>query len=209
MADRDDIYTLYSMQDSGNCYKARLMLVLAGANWRLVDADSRDGSTRRPEFLAINPAGKVPTLVLPDGTALAESNAILVYLAQGTPYLPDDRLELAQTLSWMFFEQYSHEPYVAVALSWLHLVAGGAEKFADRLPEMHEKGYAAFDVMEKRLQSADFLAAGHFTVADIALYAHTHLAPQGGFEMAPYPAIRAWLERVTAQPGFVDIDHRP
>jgi glutathione S-transferase len=203
-------YTLYSMQDSGNCYKPRLLLHMLGLPFRLVDTDSRDGSTRRPEFLKLNPNGKVPLLVLPDGRTLAESNAMLLHLAEGTDYLPKDAYQRALAYQWLFFEQYSHEPYIAVARSWFHLIPGGRDTIpAERLAELHKRGYWALRVMEEQLGKSDWLAGSAFSVADIALYAYTHVADQGGFDLAPYPGVRAWLARVAARPGHVDIDWRP
>jgi glutathione S-transferase len=203
-------HILYSMQDSGNCYKPRLLMHRLGIPFRLVDTDSRDGSTRTPEFLALNPTGKVPLLVLPDGRRLSESNAMLLHLAEGTRYLPADRYERALTYQWLFFEQYSHEPYIAVARSLLHLTPGGRETIAPaRLAELHERGYRALAVMEQRLAESDWLAGGSYSVADIALYAYTHMAGEGDFDLAAYPRIRAWLARVAAEPGHVGIDWRP
>jgi glutathione S-transferase len=204
------VYTLYSTQDSGNCYKARLLMHLLGKPFRLVDTNSRDGSTRTPAFLALNPNGKVPLLVLPDGRTLSESNAMLLHLAEGTEYLPADSYERALAYQWLFFEQYSHEPYVAVARSWLHVVPGGRVKIsAERVAELHRQGYAALGVMETRLAKADWFAGSRFSVADIALYAYTHLAHQGDFDMTRFPRIGAWLARVAERPGHVDIDWRP
>ncbi|MEO8668704.1 MAG: glutathione S-transferase family protein [Bauldia sp.] len=203
-------YTLYSMQDSGNCYKPRLLMRLLGRPFRLVDTDSRDGSTRTPDFLKLNPNGKVPLLVFPDGRTLSESNAMLLHLSEGTEYLPADAYERALAYQWLFFEQYSHEPYIAVARSWLHIIDGGREKIgAERLADLHRRGHLALAVMEARLSSADWLAGKSYSVADIALYAYTHVAHQGGFDLAPYPGIRTWLDRVAARPGHVDIDWRP
>jgi glutathione S-transferase len=202
-------YTLYSMQDSGNCYKVRLLAALLGLPLRLVDTDSRDGSTRKPEFLAINPNGKVPALILPDGRLLAESNAMLLHLAEGARYLPTDPYERALCYQWLFFEQYSHEPYVAVVRSWCHLIPGGRETYAERIPDLRARGYKALDVMETRLGKNDWLAGAAFSVADIALYAYTHVAHQGDFDLARYPGITAWLKRIAAGPGHVDIDWRP
>lgn len=207
MADR---FTLYSMQDSGNCYKARLLLHLLGLPFRLVDTDSRDGSTRTPEFLALNPNGKVPLLVLPDGRRLAESNAMLLHLAEGTEYLPADRYERALCYQWLFFEQYSHEPYVAVARSILRLYPSRrAEATPERMADLHKRGNAALAVMEQRLGEADWLAGKGYSVADIALYAYTHTADDGGFDLKAFPAICDWLARVAARLGHVGIDWRP
>jgi glutathione S-transferase len=202
-------YTLYSMQDSGNCYKVRLLAALLGLPLRLVDTDSRDGSTRTPDFLAINPNGKVPALVLPDGRLLAESNAILLHLAEGSAYLPADSYERAVCYQWLFFEQYSHEPYIAVVRSWCHLIPGGRERYAERIPELRARGYKALDVMETRLATRDWLAGSAFSVADIALYAYTHVAHQGDFDLGRYPGISSWLKRVAGRHGHVDKEWRP
>ncbi len=203
-------YTLYSMQNSGNCYKPRLLLRQIGEDYRLIDTNSLDGSTRKPDFLALNPNGKVPLLVLPDGRRLAESNAMLLHLAEGTPFLPADGYERAVCYQWLFFEQYSHEPYVAVARSWLHLIPDGRAKLGpERLAELHARGRKALGVMEQRLGEAPWFAGSAYSVADIALYAYTHLADEGGFDLASYPGIHDWLGRVAATPRFVDIDWRP
>ena len=203
-------YTLYSMQDSGNCYKPRLLMHLLGLPFALVDTDSRDGSTGSPQFLKLNPNGQVPLLVLPDGRTLAESNAMLLHLAEGTAYLPVDRYERALAYQWLFFEQYNHEPYIAVARSLLHLEPGGRAAVAtERLAELHRRGNAALAVMESRLSNADWLAGNRFSVADIALYAYTHLAHQGGFDLAAYAGVGAWIGRVASRPGHVAIDWRP
>jgi glutathione S-transferase len=203
-------YTLYSMQNSGNCYKPRLLMHQLGLPFRLVDTDSFDGSTRTPEYLALNPNGKVPLLILPDGRRLAESNAMLLHLAEDTPYLPANRYYRALCYQWLFFEQYSHEPYIAVARSWLHLMPGGREKMTpERLADLHARGYKALTVMEERLGEAPWFAGESYSVADIALYAYTHVAEDGDFDLAPYPQIRDWLARVAAEPGHVDIDWRP
>jgi len=200
--------TLYDYLDSGNGYKVRLLLALLGIPFRLVDCDIMKGETRTPEFLAINPNGKIPALVLEDGTSLAESGAMLFYLAEGTPFLPDERLARAQVLQWMFFEQYSHEPNIAVARFWAkHVVL--TPDLEDQLPSKMAAGYAALDVMEQALSEADWLAAGRYTIADIALYAYTHVAHEGGFDLSGYAAIRAWMDRLSDQPGHQPITWRP
>lgn len=193
--------TVYGLRSSGNCYKLQLLLELTGTPYRWVDTDSANGATRTPEFLALNPNGKVPLLVLEDGRRLAESNAILCYLAEGTPYLPTDPWERARTLQWMFFEQYSHEPYVAVArfvCRWLP--ADHARR--TELPGLLERGAKALDVMEDHLGREAFFSGGRFGVADIALFAYTDCAADGGFDMTRWPRIVAWLARVRAQPRF-------
>ena len=203
-------YTLYSMQSSGNCYKPRLLLHQLGLPFRLVDTDTRDGGTRTPAFLALNPNGKVPLLVLPDGRSLAESDAMLLHLAEGTPMLPADRYERAVCYQWLFFEQYSHEPYIAVARSWLHLIPDGRARLgAEALAEVHGRGHMALRVMEQRLGEAKWFAGAAYSIADIALFAYTHVAAEGDFDLGPYPLIRDWLDRVRETPGFVGMDWRP
>lgn len=197
------------MQSSGNSYKARLLLARLGLEFRLVDVDLLRGENRTPEFLIKNPEGRVPLLELPGGRLLAESNAILVYLAEGTPLLPEDRFARAETLRWMFFEQHSHEPAIAAARFWLKLVRGGRELRTHDIDRWMEEGHAALGVMERHLVRRRFFVDDRLTVADIALYAHTHVAEEGEFNLAPYPNVRAWLARVAAEPGHVDMDWRP
>lgn len=197
-----DAVTIYGMKASGNCFKVRLGLEQTGRAYRWVEVNSVVGETRTPEYLAKNPNGKVPLLELADGRVLAESNAILCLLAEGSPLLPSDPWQRAQALQWMFFEQYSHEPYIAVArfiMGWLP----EASARRSELPRLRERGYQALDVMEKQLARQDFLVDAGYSVADIALYAYTHDAYRGGFDLASFPAIRAWLARVEATPGFV------
>jgi glutathione S-transferase len=196
---------LYNSAVSGNCYKVRLLLAQLGLEYETVDVSVVDRTNREELLGELNPGLRVPTLVLDDGRPLGESNAILWYFADGTEFVPGDRYERAQTLQWMFFEQYSHEPYLAVVRFWL-VYSGTPEKFADQVPARMKGGYAALDAMERHLDGRSFLVAERYTVADIALYAYTHVAHEGGFELGPYPAIRGWLERVAAQPGHVTID---
>jgi glutathione S-transferase len=193
---------LYNSQGSGNCYKVRLLFAQLGIAYERQELDVIDRSDRRRTIGALNPALRVPTLVLDDGRPLAESGAILLYFAEGTPYLPEDRYERAQVLQWMFFEQYSHEPYIAVARFWR---IAGIEPPAAELDAKQRGGTAALAALEGHLAQRTFLVAERYTVADIALYAYTHVAPEGGFQLEPYPAIRAWLGRVAAQPGNVPI----
>ncbi len=198
---------LYDYLDSGNGYKVRLLLHQLDIPFELVEVDIMQGETQTPEFRARNPIGKIPTLELEDGGYLPESNAILFYLAEGTPYLPDERLARAQVLRWMFFEQYSHEPYVAVARFWLkHL--GLDEARRAELAERQEKGRAALGVMEGHLASRSFFVGAAYSIADIALYAYTHVAHEGGFDLTEFPAVQAWLGRVRDQPGHVEITAR-
>ncbi|MDX1555143.1 MAG: glutathione S-transferase family protein [Xanthomonadales bacterium] len=195
-------FTLYGDARSGNCFKAALILRLNGMDFDWVETDVVARETRTEAFLAINPNGRVPVLILPDGRILSESNAILVYLAEDTPWLPSDAFERAQVLQWLFFEQYSHEPYIAVA-RFVVCFSGKAEEQQERLEYLRQQGNAALGVMEKRLEEAPFLVADRFTIADIALYAYTHTAEDGGFKLDSYPAVQAWLERVERQPGFI------
>jgi len=197
-----EMVTVYGMKASGNCFKVQLLLEQVGQPHRWVEINSAAGETRTDDFLAKNPNGKVPLLELPDGRTLAESNAILCYLAEGTSLLADDGWQRAQTMQWLFFEQYSHEPYVAVArfiAKWLPQDHPRRQE----LPRLRERGYQALDVMEKQLSRHDFMAGASYGIADIALYAYTHDAPTGGFELVNYPAIQSWLARVESQPGFV------
>ena len=196
--------TIYGMSDSGNCYKVKLAIEQLRIPYRWVEVNSAKGETRTPEFLARNPNGKVPTLALEDGSHLAESNAILHYLADGTPLLPTERLAHARALQWMFFEQYSHEPYVAVARFILYYLPPETPRRAD-LPRLHERGYQALGVMEQHLAKQPFFAGGRYSIADIALYAYTHCAADGGFDLGRYPAIERWLERVRREPGHVPL----
>src|SRR5512138_348487 len=194
--------TIYGMSDSGNCYKVRLAAEQLQVPYRWIETDSSKGETRSAAFLAMNPNGKVPTVRLDDGSFLPESNAILNYLAEGTPLLPAERLARARVLQWMFFEQYSHEPYIAVARFILRYLPSDTPRRAE-LPRLRERGEQALAVMEQHLSREPFLAAGRYTIADIALYAYTHCAADGGFDLARYPAVRGWLDRVALQPRHV------
>jgi len=195
---------IYDFLSSGNGYKVRLVLHQLGIPFERVEMDIVRGETRTPEYLARNPNGRIPLLELPDGTFLAESNAILHYLAEGTPLLPTARLEHAQVLQWMFFEQYSHEPNIATSRYWLHHLEITPERRA-ALVEKQRLGNAALGVLETHLASRTFLVGERYTIADVALYAYTHVAHEGGFDLAPYPAVRAWLARVAREPGHVPI----
>lgn len=186
---------------SGNCYKVKLALTQLGLTFTWVPIDTMKGESRTPEFLAKNPNGRVPMLELDDGTCLAESNAILWYLAEGTPLVPDSRLARGQALQWMFFEQYSHEPNIATSRYIIRYLDNPPEKKA-ALAARVEPGYAALGVMETHLKANDWFAGGHYSIADIALYAYTHCAAEGGFDLARFPAIRAWLARVESQPFY-------
>lgn len=203
------MHTLFSMQNSGNCYKLRLAMAQLNIPFQIHEVDILKGESRTPEFLALNPNGKVPALRLDTGQLISESNAILFFVAEGTGLLPEDRFCKAEMLQWMFFEQYSHEPYIAVARFWLKIMKGGRELKAHLLDDWWERGYQALSVMEKHLETQDFFAAGRYTIADIALYAYTHVAEDGEFEFTDFPRIRMWMERVQNQPGHVTMDWRP
>jgi glutathione S-transferase len=192
---------LYDSRVSGNCYKVRLLLAHLGLGYERHDVDVVDRSNRRELLGDLNPALRVPTLVLDDGRPLAESNAILVYFAEDTPYLPEDRYERAQVLQWLFFEQYSHEPYIAVVRFWV--AYSGAPPAEEEIQARRRGGYVALDAMERHLSERPYLVADRFTIADISLYAYTHVAGEGGFDLTPYPAIGAWLDRVAGAPGHV------
>ncbi len=194
---------LYDSPTSGNCYKVRLLLAHLGLPFERREVDVVDRSDRKAIIGDLNPALRVPTIVLDDGRPLAESDAILVYFAEGTPFLPEDRYERAQVLQWLFFEQYSHEPFVAVVRFWVGHASDPPTE--EEIEAKRAGGYAALDAMEGHLASRPFLVAGRFTIADIALYAYTHVADEGGFDLSRYPAIRAWLDRVAATPGHVPI----
>jgi len=200
---------LHDSASSGNAYKVRLLLTQLGIAFERIEYDIDHGATRTPEFLrAKNPNGRVPVLELDDGRCLPESNAIICYLAEGTRFLPGDSSERwlrAQVLQWLFFEQYSHEPNIATVRYWItHKVQMTAERQA-ALPGKRKAGNAALAVMDGHLRNRNFFVGDRYTVADIALYAYTHVAPEGGFDLAPYGAVRAWLARVAAQPGHIKI----
>lgn len=194
--------TVYGKSTSGNCYKVQLLLEQLGSRYVWEEVDSANGQTRTPEYLAKNPNGKVPMVERDDGRVLVESNAILYWLAEGTPFLPADAWQRAQTLSWMFFEQYSHEPYVAVARfirGWTPL---DSPRRAD-LPRLQAGGATALGVMEGHLRQHAWFSGSAYGIADIALFAYTHCAAEGGFELSRWPALGDWLERVRTTPGFV------
>ena len=199
---------LYDNHLSGNGYKPRLLLAHLGRTYERVEVDILKGETRTPAFLAMNPNGRIPLLALEDGAYLAESDAILYYLAEGSRFWPDDRVARALTLQWMFFEQYSHEPNIAVARHWLQHVEMTEAQRA-QLPARQEGGRAALAVMEQHLARSPWFGGKAMTIADMALYAYTHVAEEGGFELADYPAVSAWLARVAAEPGHVPMDPAP
>jgi glutathione S-transferase len=203
--DREGDVLLYDMASSGNCYKVRLVLPYRGLSYRREPVGLKRETNREGILGGLNPALRVPTLVLDDGRVLAESNAIIWFLAEGTPLVPDDAFERAQVLQWMFFEQYDHEPAIAVARAWL-LFSDDPAQFAARLPERIEAGHRALDAMQRHLVGRRYLVGEQLTVADVALYASTHVADEAGVELDAFPAVRAWLDRVAAQPGHVTND---
>jgi glutathione S-transferase len=196
---------LYNSQISGNCYKVRLLLAKLGIDYERREVDVIDRSDPR-EFLGdLSPTRRVPTLVLDDGRPLAESNAILCYFGEGTRFVPGDRYERGQMFQWLFFEQYEHEPAIAVA-RFLKTYSTRPDVYERRKDELLKRGYKALDAMEAHLAERDWLAGDGMSLADIALYAYTHAADEGGYDLAPYPAIGRWLERVGSDPGHVPID---
>ncbi len=197
------MYKLYNFQRSGNCYKIRLLLNQLAIEFESIEVDILNRESRTEDFLKINPNGRVPVLQIHD-KYLPESNAAIWYLAEGTRYIPDNRFERAQALQWMFFEQYSHEPYIATLRYWISILndkSGNIDKIKERMP----LGYAALDVMESHLKSSDFFAGNSYSIADIALYAYTHVAEEGDFELSSYKHIKQWFGRIESQEGYVSI----
>jgi glutathione S-transferase len=195
------VLTVYGYAQSGNCWKVRQILELTGRPHQWVETDSNAGATRTPEFLAMNPNGKIPLVELEEGARITESNAILAHFAEGTELLPPPGLPRTRVFEWLFFEQYSHEPYIAVARNWIRFLKA-KERFQDRLPDIWERGYRALGVMERRLAAHAWLTDSGMTIADISLFAYTHVAEEGEFDLAGYPGVRAWLDRVLASPGI-------
>jgi glutathione S-transferase len=198
------MYRLYEFPPSGNCYKLRLAMAQLGIEYERIALDITKGETRTDDFLKINPNGRVPVLEIAPGTYLPESNAALWYLAQDTILLPQARLAQAQVLQWMFFEQYSHEPFIATSRYWINIL-NAADQYRTQLKQKLPQGYAALDVMEGHLRHHPYFVEDTYSVADIALYAYTHVAPEGGFDLTAYPEIRAWLQRIEAQPNYIQI----
>ncbi len=203
------MYTLYSMQRSGNSYKVRLALAQLGIPYRLVEIDILKGESRTPEFLARNPNGQVPLLEVASGRYVAESNAILWHIVSGSPLRPENRIDRAEALQWMFFEQHSIEPNLGAAYFWLTLVKGGRDLQRHALDDWMEEGNLSLGVMENHLKRHRYFVADRYSVADIALYAYTHLAHECDFDLKPFPAIRDWLDRVASEPQHVPMDWHP
>ncbi len=196
---------LYNFLPSGNCYKIRLLLTQLGIPFENIEVNILKGESRTPEFLAKNPNGRVPVLEIESGQFLAESNAIIFYLSEGTQFLPQDKFLCAQVLQWLFFEQYSHEPFIATSRFWITYL-GKAEEYKKAIEQKRAPGYAALGVMEKHLQQHSFLVGDRYTIADIGLFAYTHVAHEGNFDLAGFPAIQAWIKRVESQPLHIRID---
>ncbi len=195
---------LYDFLPSGNGYKIRLLLTQLGIPFERVEVNITNGETRSPEFLTKNPNGKIPVLEVEPGKYLSESNAIMVYLSEGTEFLPYDRFLRGQVLQWLFFEQYSHEPFIATPRYWISIL-GKAEEYKDALEQKYEGGYAALGLMESHLRSHTFFVGERYTIADICLFAYTHVANEGGFDLSRFPHIKAWIERVKAESRYISI----
>lgn len=195
---------LYDFPLSGNCYKIRLLLNQLSISFERVEVNIVKGGSRTPEFLHKNPNGKVPVLELEDGKFLSESNAILCYLSEETIYLPEENFAKAQVMQWLFFEQFSHEPNIATPRFWVSIL-GKADEFREQLEQKQKLGYAALGVMEKHLSKHNFFVKESYSIADIALFAYTHVADEGGFDLNRFPAIQEWIARVKNQSGYVGL----
>jgi glutathione S-transferase len=195
---------LYDFLPSGNGYKIRLLLTQLGTPFERINLDITKGETRTPEFLSKNSNGKIPLLEIEPSRYLAESNAILIYLSEGTEYLPYDRFLRAQVMQWLFFEQYSHEPYIATPRYWIHTL-NQADEYQAEIEKRREQGYAALRLMENHLTQHHYFVAERYSIADISLFAYTHVAHEGGYDLTQFPATQAWIERVMSQPGYIGI----
>ncbi|GAB1538568.1 glutathione S-transferase family protein [Scytonema sp. NUACC21] len=195
---------LYDFLPSGNGYKIRLLLTQIGMPFERIEVNITKGESRTADFLSKNPNGKIPVLEVKPGKYLTESNAIMVYLSEGTEFLPYEPFLRAKVLQWLFFEQYSHEPYIATSRFWISIL-GKAKEYSATLEQKREPGYAALGIMEKHLSNHNFFVGERYTIADIGLFAYTHVAEEGGFNLSLFPAIQAWIERVKAQPGHISI----
>ena len=196
------MYKLYDFLPSGNSYKIRLLLNLLDIPFTRIDVNILERETRTPEFLQKNPNGKIPVLEIASDKFIAESNAILYYLSQGSNYFPLDGYEQSQVMQWLFFEQYSHEPNIATARYWINILKQ-PEQYQEQLIHKHRLGYAALNVMETHLNSHNFFVGGNYSIADIGLYAYTHVAEEGGFDLTKFPAILAWFKRIEANPRHI------
>lgn len=195
---------LYEFSSSGNCYKIRLLLTQLGIAFERIEVDILKGESRTPEFLLKNPNGRIPVLEIEPGKFLPESNAIMFYLSEETDFFPTDKFERAEVMKWLFFEQYSHEPFIATSRFWISIL-NKADEYREALNQKREPGYAALGVMERHLEKHQFFVGDRYTIADIGLFAYTHVADEGGFDLAGFPAIQNWIERVKNQPGYISI----
>ncbi|NES74333.1 MULTISPECIES: glutathione S-transferase family protein [Okeania] len=195
---------LYEFSTSGNCYKIRLLLTQLEIPFERIEIDITKGESRTPEFLQKNPNGKIPVLEIEPGKYLSESNAVLFYLSEGTKFLPTNKWEKAQVMQWLFFEQYSHEPYIATSRYWISIL-GKAEEYQAEIKQKQVGGYAALNVMEKHLENYQFFVGEQYSIADICLFAYTHVAHEGGFDLNQFPAIQNWIEIVKNQPLYRSI----
>jgi glutathione S-transferase len=198
------MFKLYDFLPSGNCYKVRLLLTQMGIPFERIEMNILNGETRTPEFLCKNPNGRVPVLEIESGQFVAESNAILFYLSADTDFFPNRPFERAQVMQWLFFEQYSHEPFIATSRFWISIL-GKAEEYRNALSQKRDPGYAALAVMERHLRDRTFFVGERYTIADIGLFAYTHVADEGGFDLTPFPAIQTWIKRVQSQPKHISI----
>jgi glutathione S-transferase len=198
------MFKLYEYPPSGNCYKIRLLLTQLEIPFERISVDIVKGETRTPKFLQKNPNGKIPLLEIEPGKYLPESNAVLYYLSQNTPFFPTDVFEQAQVMQWMFFEQYSHEPNIATSRYWIS-VLGKVEEYQEALQQKKKLGNQALAVMEQHLQHHSFFVGNRYTIADICLFAYTHVADEGGFDLTEFPAIQAWIQRVKQQSNYIQI----
>jgi glutathione S-transferase len=201
------MYKLYDFLPSGNGYKVRLLLTQLEIPFERIELNILKGETRTTEFLAKNPNGKIPLLEIAPDTFIAESNAILYYLSQGTEYFPQDKYQQAQVMQWLCFEQYSHEPNIATPRFWITELKQ-ADKYQKEIEQKRKLGYSALNVMEQHLKDRDFFVANKYTIADIALYAYTHVAEEGGFDLTNFPAINVWFKRIESQPRYITIRDR-
>jgi glutathione S-transferase len=202
------MYRLYDYLPSGNGYKVRLVLKHLGLAYELIEKDIKKGETRTPDFLAMNPNGRIPLLEIPGKGFLAESHAIVAYLAEESDLIPTSRLERAHMMQWLCFEQYNLEPNIGTVRFWVNSLKKTESELGEKLVEKRKNGYAALDVLEKGLAGVNFLIGNRYSLADISLYAYTHVAPEGGFDLAKYPNIRAWCIRMSEQPKWAPITSR-
>ena len=197
------MFKLYEYSPSGNCYKIRLLLTQLNLPFARIKIDILKRESRTPEFLVKNPNGRIPVLEIELGQFLFESNAIMFYLSEETDFFPSDKVERAQVMQWLFFEQYSHEPFIATSRFWY--MTGKAEEYQEALQQKQAPGYAALEVMEQHLEKNDFFVGDRYSIADIGLFAYTHVAPEGGFDLTGFPGIQSWIDRVKTQPGYISI----